>query len=66
MVTAAPALGDDLRHAFASRCASHGVPVGTLSAIMGHADAGITQGVYMHLYGREEAERAFREAMERR
>jgi hypothetical protein len=30
---------------------------------MGHADVGITQTVYTHLYGREEAERAFREAM---
>jgi hypothetical protein len=30
---------------------------------MGHADVGITQSIYTHLYGREEAEQAFREAM---
>jgi integrase len=53
----------DLRHAFASRCASRGVAVGTLSAVMGHANVGITQGVYTHLYGRQEAEQAFRQAM---
>jgi integrase len=53
----------DLRHAFASRAASRGVPVGVLSAILGHANVGITQGVYIHLYGREEAEQQYREAM---
>jgi len=52
-----PVTFHDLRHAFASRCASRGVPIGTLSAVMGHADVGITQTVYTHLYGREEAER---------
>jgi hypothetical protein len=30
---------------------------------MGHANVGITQSIYTHLYGREEAEQAFREAM---
>jgi hypothetical protein len=30
---------------------------------MGHAKVGITQSIYTHLYGREEAERAFRDAM---
>ena len=53
----------DLRHAFAPRAASRGVPVGVLSAILGHANVGITQGVYIHLYGRDEAERQYREAM---
>ena len=33
---------------------------------MGHADVGITTSIYTHLYGREEAERAFREAMSSR
>jgi integrase len=34
-----------------------------LSEILGHTHVGITQRVYLHLYGREEAEQAFREAM---
>jgi integrase len=54
----------DLRHAFASKAASRGVPVGTLSTIMGHADVGVTQSVYIHLYGREQAEQDYREAMD--
>jgi hypothetical protein len=33
---------------------------------MGHADVAITTSIYTHLYGREEAERAFREAMSSR
>jgi hypothetical protein len=37
--------------------------MGHLSAFMGHANVGITQSIYTHLYGREEAEQAFREAM---
>jgi integrase len=30
---------------------------------MGHADVGITQRVYMHLYDRDRAEESFRAAM---
>jgi len=30
---------------------------------MGHANVGITQTVYVHLYGRDEAEAQYREAM---
>jgi integrase len=52
-----------LRHAFASLAAHRGVPVSVLSEVMGHADVGITQKRYMHLYGREKAEEAFRAAM---
>jgi integrase len=58
-----PVTFHDPRHAFASRVASRGVPVEVLTSIMGHANVGITQGIYMHLYGREEAEQRFREAM---
>jgi integrase len=57
-----PVTFHDLRHAFASRCASRGAPIGTLSAFMGHADMGILSAP-THLYGREEAEQAFRGAM---
>lgn len=53
----------DLRHAFASIAAHRGVPVSVLSAVMGHRDVGVTQGVYMHLYNRDAAEDAFRTAM---
>jgi integrase len=58
-----PVTFHDLRHAFASRASGRGVPVGVLSAILGHANVGITQGVYVHLYGRDEAEAQYREAM---
>jgi integrase len=53
----------DLRHAFASIAASRGVPVTVLSGVMGHSDVGVTQRVYIHLFGREHAEEAFRKAM---
>jgi integrase len=52
-----------LRHAFASIAAHRGVPVNVLSVIMGHSTVGVTQSVYIHLYGREEAEDQFRQAM---
>ena len=52
-----------LRHAFASLAAHRGVPVGVLSEVMGHSNVGVTQSVYIHLYGREEAEDQFRQAM---
>jgi integrase len=51
------------RHAFASRCASRGVPIQTLSAVMGHRDIGVTQRVYVAFYGRNAAEDHFRAAM---
>jgi integrase len=53
----------DLRHAFASIAAHRGVPVNVLSEVMGHSHVGVTQRVYVHLYGRQAAEDAFREAM---
>lgn len=54
-----------LRHAFASYAAHRGVPINVLSEVMGHSHVGVTQKVYVHLYGREQAEDAFREAMAR-
>jgi integrase len=53
----------DLRHAFASIAASRGIPVNVLSEIMGHSNIGVTQQVYIHLFGRDQAEDAFRKAM---
>jgi integrase len=53
----------DLRHAFASIAAHRGVPVNILSAVMGHSTIGVTQNTYIHLYGRDAAEQAFRAAM---
>jgi integrase len=52
-----------LRHAFASYAAHRGVPISVLSEVMGHSHVGVTQKVYVHLYGREQAEDAFRAAM---
>ena len=52
-----------LRHAFASLAAHRGVPMSVLSEVMGHAHVGITQSIYMHLYGRDQAEESFRNAM---
>jgi integrase len=52
-----------LRHAFASRCASRGVPITTLSEVMGHGDMTVTLRVYSHLFDRAKAEDAFRAAM---
>ena len=54
-----------LRHAFASYAAHRGVPVTVLSEVMGHTHVGVTQRVYLHLYGRAQAEDAFRAAMAR-
>jgi integrase len=51
-----------LRHAFASLAKHRGVPLDVLSAVMGHSTISVTQNVYIHLYGREEAEEAFRQA----
>jgi integrase len=56
----------DLRHAFASIAAHRGVPLNVLSAVMGHTNVGVTQKVYIHLYGRQEAEEAFRAVMAER
>lgn len=52
-----------LRHAFASYAAHRGVPISVLSEVMGHSNIGVTQRVYVHLYGREQAEDQFRTAM---
>lgn len=38
----------DLRHFFATQALSHGIPVKTVSVILGHANAAITLGVYAH------------------
>jgi integrase len=54
----------DLRHAFASRAAHRGVAVNVLSEVVGHSHVGVTQKVYVHLYGREAAEAAFRAALD--
>lgn len=54
-----------LRHAFASYAAHRGVPVNVLSQVMGHSNVGVTQRVYIHLYGREQVEDDFRRAMGR-
>jgi integrase len=54
-----------LRHAFASIAAHRGAPVNVLSAVMGHSTVSVTQRVYVHLYGREQAEDDFRRAMAR-
>lgn len=53
----------NLRHAFASLAAHRGVPLNVLSEVMGHTNVGVTQKVYVHLYGRATAEAAFRAAM---
>jgi integrase len=52
-----------VRHGFASRAAHRGVPINVVSEVMGHSDVGVTQRVYVHLYGREQAEERFRQAM---
>jgi integrase len=53
----------DLRHAFASIAAHNNVPITVLSEVMGHRDVGVTQRIYTHLYNRDQAEHAFRQAM---
>jgi Phage integrase family len=52
-----------LRHAFASRAHARGVTLQDLSMVMGHSSVAITADVYVHLYGREQAEERFRQAM---
>jgi integrase len=52
-----------MRHAFASLTAHRGVPMNVISEAMGHSNVGITQSIYMHLFGRDEAEEDFRKAM---
>jgi integrase len=42
---------------------SHLVSKRRLSEVMGHSDLGVTQRVYVHLCGREEAEEQYRQAM---
>lgn len=53
-----------LRHAFASYAAHRGVPISVLSEVLGHSNIGVTQRVYVHLYGRDQAEDQFRNAMQ--
>lgn len=52
-----------MRHAFASRCASRGVPITTLSEILGHANVAITMRIYVGFYDRQKAEDGFRALM---
>jgi integrase len=52
-----------LRHAFASRAKARGVTLEDLSMVMGHSSIDVTAKVYVHLYGREQAEERFRQAM---
>jgi integrase len=52
-----------LRHALASRAHARGVTLQDLSMVMGHSSLAITAKVYVHLYGREQAEERFRQAM---
>jgi integrase len=52
-----------LRHAFASRAHARGVTLEDLSMVMGHSSPAVTAKVYVHLYGREQAEERFRQAM---
>jgi integrase len=52
-----------LRHAFASRAHARGVTLQDLSMVMGHSSTAVTEKVYVHLYGREQAEERFRQAM---
>jgi len=52
-----------LRHALASRAHARGVTLQDLSMVMGHSGPDVTARVYVHLYGREQAEQRFRQAM---
>jgi integrase len=52
-----------LRHAFASRAHARGVTLQDLSMVMGHSSRAVMAKVYVHLYGREQAEERFRRAM---
>lgn len=51
-----------LRHAFASLAHHRRVPLPVVSAVMGHSNVHVTASVYVHLWGRDEAEDAFRAA----
>jgi integrase len=53
----------DLRHAFASKAAHKGVPIHTVSAMLGHRDISVTMKVYTHLWDRASAEDEFRTKM---
>jgi integrase len=56
---------NDLRHAFALMAAHCGVDKQVLSDVTGHAHVGVTDKVYKHLFDRQSAENAFRNAMGR-
>jgi hypothetical protein len=47
----------------ASRAHARGVTLQDLSMVMGHSSVDITAQVYVRLYGREQAEERFRQAM---
>jgi integrase len=55
----------DARHAFASQLADLDLTSGDLAPILGHTTAGITEGIYLHSFNRDEREKRVREAMER-
>lgn len=52
----------ELRHSYASQLARLGVPVGTVQALMGHADPMTTQRVYTHLLDGQLEDAAERQA----
>jgi site-specific recombinase XerC len=54
-----------LRHVFASRTCARGVTLQDLSMVIGRSSPAVTAKVYVHLYGREQAEERFRAAMAR-
>ena len=51
----------ELRHSYASQLAHLGVPIGTVQALMGHADPMTTQRVYTHLLDGQLEEAAARQ-----
>ena len=53
----------DLRHSFASMCASDGVPAAQIAVWMGHGNEVITRTIYMHLFREDTTQhRAARDA----
>lgn len=54
----------DLRHAFASVIAHHGIAAVDLAVFMGHNDARITEAVYIHPYNEAATAARFRSALD--
>jgi integrase len=54
----------DMRDAFASRMVSRGTDVVSLAKVMGHTDIKETLNTYSHVFDRQKADDAIREAME--